>query len=169
MSSNRFFGSALLLTMTLLLATQAHAVIRPIIIPGKMATIMLQAVSAAGGGEIDPEPRALYDAIALPEQDGPSGGKGKVIKTDEKDFNLVCAFKSVVTPLNVLCTITLKPSPRVQISGGEATFTAEGPDALDLFQKFAGPNATRPFTWHSQNGWVAIDSQPEKFVFHFKQ
>jgi hypothetical protein len=158
---------ALIAALTLL-TSNAYAIIRPIIIPGKMATIMMQAMSAAGGGELDPEPRALYDAIAMPEQDGPSGGKGKVIGTAEKDFNLVCAFRSVVTPLNVICTITVKPSPRVRISANEAEFVAEGPDAAAFYEKFAGPGATQPFVWRSQNGWISIESQAERFVFHFK-
>ncbi|MEK7358323.1 MAG: hypothetical protein AAB250_17890 [Bdellovibrionota bacterium] len=159
----------ILLLALMLLTSTSHAVIRPIIIPGKMANIMLQAVSSAGGGQIDPEPRALYDAIALPEQDGPSGGKGKVIVTAEKDFNLTCAFKSVVTPLNVLCTIVVKPSPRVKISFDEVEFIAEGPDAVSLYEKFAGPGATDPFIWSTQNGWVSFESLADRFTFRFKR
>lgn len=156
------------LALTLLLATQAHAVIRPIIIPGKMGTIMLQAMSSTGGGQIDPEPREFYDKIAMPEQEA-QGGKGKVITTPAKDFNLACGNKSVVTPQNVLCTFTVKPGPRSQIAFGEVTFVAEGPDALELFAKFAGPDATEPFMWRSQNGWITVESHPERFVFRFKQ
>lgn len=154
---------------TTILCVQAQAVIRPIIIPGKSGMIMLQAVSSVGGGKIDPEPRALYDAIALPEQDGPSGGKGKVIGTTEKDFNLTCAFKSVVTPLNVLCTIVVKPSAHSKISMNEVEFSVEGPVALELFEKFAGPDATDPWLWTTENGWVSFDSRPERFVFRFQR
>ncbi|MES2964324.1 MAG: hypothetical protein V4760_10565 [Bdellovibrionota bacterium] len=168
MKSKLALTSAFILALTFF-TSSAHAVIRPIIIPGKLATIMMQAMSSAGGGQMDPEPRALYDAIAMDPQDGPGGGKGKVIGTAENDFNLTCAYKSQVSELNVVCTITMKPSPRVKISMTEVEFVAEGPDAAMFYEKFAGPGATQPFMWRSQNGWVSIESHAEHFTFHFKR
>jgi hypothetical protein len=160
------FAIAGLLTV---LSIQAEAVIRPIIIPGKSAIIMLQAVSSVGGGKIDPEPRELFDAIAMPAV-ASGGGEGKVIGTAEKDFSLTCAFRSVVTPLNVLCTINVKPSPRTsKVSLDEVEFVAEGPVALEFFEKFAGPDSIEPWVWVTKNGWISIESRQDRFVFRYQR
>src|SRR5687768_14009649 len=101
----RFF----ILAAALLISFESSAVIRPIFVPDKQTLILIQQMSA--GFPDDPTARELFQAIALPSQDGPGGGKGKVIATETKDFNLACANRKVFTD-NYMCTIAMKPSAR---------------------------------------------------------
>lgn len=147
------------------LAIDASASIRPIVIPGRTAIIMMQ---AAGLGDMDPDPRSLYDAIALPEVSDPSGGTGKVIRTDDRAFSLSCAFKSVVSPLNVNCTINIQPASGTTIASGLVEARVTGAEAEELYEQFAGPQASAPFVWSSSNQWLHFESTREAFYFRFK-
>ena len=144
----------------------AQASIRPIVIPGKLAIINMQAASATG---MDPDPRALYDQIAMAELDGPQGSKGKVISVPENDFVLSCAFQSVVSRLNVDCSVTVKPTARTQVGFGLVEAHITGAEARELYAKFAGPNATQPFLWDSSNGWLHFESTQDAFDFRYRQ
>jgi hypothetical protein len=144
----------------------AHAVIRPIFIPGKQAIFIMQAFSESG---LDLEPRALYDALQVPEQ-SQSGGTGKGLKTDTEDFLLMCATKGT-NPQNVVCTINLKPSSRVQMDALKmiADIQVTGEEALRMYELSAGPGKSDPFVFETKNGWLRIESSRDLFHFHFQR
>jgi hypothetical protein len=142
----------------------ARAEMRPIFIPGQLAVIIMQGASASG---FDPEPRALFDALAVTAQDQ-DGGKGKGVKTASEDFVLVCGARGT-NRLSVVCTINLKPSERSKIDYMKQTADIEvtGDEAKALYQSCAGTGATDPFIFQTQNGWLQIQSTPERFHFRF--
>ncbi|HVK60212.1 MAG TPA: hypothetical protein VM432_01630 [Bdellovibrionales bacterium] len=149
----------------LIFSVSAQAEIRPIFIPGKLATLIWQGVSAMGG--IDPEPREFFDALAIPEQEQ-SGGKAKGLKTEAKDFVLACGTKGM-TKENVICSVNFKPSDRTKIDYKKQTAEIEvtGPEAALLYAQCAGNDATEPFVFETQNGWIQIESTADRFYFRF--
>lgn len=157
-----FAASAALLMITPL---ASFANIRPIFTPGNpSAIIMMQAMDATSGGTIDPEPRALYDAIAqAPKQS--QGGIGKAIALGDKSFSLTCVTKS--DNINVFCTIVVKNTARSQVSAAKQTaeVRVSGPDAETLYNEFAGSSPL--FRWASANHWIFIESTPDHFWFKF--
>lgn len=139
----------------------AQASIRAIMIPGKSAILIMEAVSSSGA---DMDPRRLYDSIAMaPVQQ--SGGDAKIMGTAAKTFNLTCATKNS-TQLSVLCNIVIKPSEGSKIEFTSAEFHADGADAKNLNDKLAG--AKGRFDFVSSDGALKIESTPEHFdlVYH---
>ncbi len=146
-------------------ASFAQAEMRPIFVPGKLALVLMQGVSSGG---FDPEPRALYDSFAMPEEDVNGAGKAKGLKTVAQDFVLACGTKGTVKE-NVTCTINLKPSERsiIDYMKQTAEITVTGEEASLMYERCAGVDATEPFTFKSENGWLTIESTRERFYFRF--
>jgi hypothetical protein len=148
-------------TLALLSTQTASAVTRPIFISGN-AILIMEGFSASGGA--DPQPKELYDAIAM-EPVQTSGGYGKVLKTEAKDFSLTCGTRGN----GVVCNITVKKSDRSQVDGSSQTadIVIEGTEAKDFYEKLAGTGATEPFLHETRDKWIRIESTPERFHFHF--
>ncbi|RYZ76964.1 MAG: hypothetical protein EOP05_03425 [Proteobacteria bacterium] len=160
----RLFGLALSAVMmsTLIFMSSAQAVTRPMFIAGT-AIILMEGFSSSGGA--DPQPKELYDAIAM-EPVQTSGGYGKVLKTASKDFSLTCGTQGN----GVVCNITVKKSDRSSVDGGSQTaeIVIEGSEAQEFYTKLAGAGATQAFVHDTRDQWIHIESTPERFYFRFK-
>lgn len=147
-----------LLLAILGLTSAAQAVTRKIVIPGRSAILIMEGMSSAGA---DPDPRRLYDSIAMPPIQQ-SGGEGKVIAFPNKIFSLTCGTKNS-TQLSVLCNIAVKPSPGSVVEFAKVEFHATGPDAKAANEKLAGDRIR--FDFVSSDGAMKIESTPERFDF----
>lgn len=148
---------------TLLFSFAARASIHAIVIPGQTAIVIMDALN---GAQIDPEPRRLYEAMAMPPQTG-QGGMGKFFDTKAKDFSLTCATKGT-TRDSVLCNIVVKPASVSKISFGAVEYHLSTDESKEIFAKLAGNKATA-FHFNTMDHALTIDATPEHFDFVFKQ
>jgi hypothetical protein len=151
----------ILLAVLSLTSVAAQAVTRKIVIPGRTAILLMEGMSSAGA---DPDPRRLYDSIAMTPIQQP-GGEGKVIAFPNKVFSLTCGTKNS-TPLSVVCNIAVKPSPGSVVEFAKIEFHATGPDAKAANEKLAGDRIR--FDFVSSDGAMKIESTPERFDFVYR-
>lgn len=153
---------------TFSMSSLVEAMTRPIFQPGDAkAMIMLQGLSA---GQMDPEPRRLYDMMAVPPTDVAGGGQGKGVKTADGIFTLSCVARAAL-PEDVLCTIVVKKSARSRVSSRDqiAEMIVTDAEAATLYGQLAGAGATEPFVFDAADGWTRIHATAEKFHFIFSK
>ena len=142
-------------------ASASYAVTKPKFLPFDM-NFMVAITNSDITGASDNDATDMYNMMNVPEQDS-SMGKGKSIKTDAKDFNLVCSKEKQT------CSIILNKSANTVIQSGKkyAAFKVTGEVATQLLQQFKF-GADRTFTFKATDGVFHIHAQPEAFIFELQ-
>ena len=149
-----------LLVSTLLMAP-AFAITQPRFLPldrNAMVAIRDSDISGASDGDAT----RLYEQMNVPEQDS-SLGKGKSIKTEAKDFTLVCSKEKK------LCSIILNKTANTVISGAKkyASYEITGAIANELLAQFHLTDKG-DFAFTATDGIFHIHVVPGAFIFEIQ-
>jgi hypothetical protein len=112
-------------------------------------------------GNADTDAVDLYDTMNVTEQDG-SMGKGKSIKTEAKDFTLVCAKEKKT------CSIILRKSERTDIAADRnyAAIRFSGDAAAEMTSKFK-LNENHEVFFQSYDKTFRVIGNQESFLFEY--
>jgi hypothetical protein len=143
----------LFVALAQIIAVHAEAAVYPIFNQAQnQATFMMAGLTG------DADAQAMFDALAMSQQDEQGKWTKKVKYTDRNGtqaLSVVCVFSKLV-PGNGSCTLVLKASPGMQIdfSAKSVLWVVEGAEAAKLAELFL-PAATGDF-FHSGNGRLVM-------------
>jgi hypothetical protein len=93
---------------------------------------MVTLTSQGPNGPIDGDAEDLFAYMNVPIQET-SMGPGKIIKAENKVFNLLCANSK---NQGYICSLVLNRSPHTKLSAKEISYEVKGVDALNLSRQF---------------------------------